>query len=67
MARFTGKIFADQGGNGDFYLAGNSPLLCFRPDGYGNTTDLDGNTRPTPGKTDFGAYHETIFTDGFEP
>ena len=51
---------------GDFHLAGDSPLLGFSPlllGGY----DLDGNSYPSAGKSDLGAYEETIFVNGFDP
>lgn len=51
---------------GNFHLAGDSPLLGFSPlllGGY----DLDGNSYPSAGKSDVGAYEETIFVDGFGP
>lgn len=52
-------------GNGNFRLAGDSPLL-----GYGmlNGTeyDLDGHQYPFAGKLDLGAYEDTVFIDGFD-
>ena len=49
----------------DFHLAGDSPLLGASALFYG-TTDLDGNAYPRRGKSDLGAYEETIFVDGLE-
>lgn len=51
--------------NGDFHLAGNSPLLALTPNPIGNF-DLDGNPLPRFGHGDPGAYEETIFADGFD-
>ena len=51
---------------GNFHLAGDSPLRGFSPlliAGF----DLDGNSYPSAGKSDLGAYAETIFVDGFDP
>ncbi|MGA8277784.1 MAG: hypothetical protein WB784_06280 [Rhodanobacteraceae bacterium] len=51
--------------NGDFHLAGDSPLL-----GYGlplgSILDLDGNQFPFGGGLDLGAYSQTVFSDGFD-
>lgn len=55
--------------NGNFRLAGNSPLLGAYPAQSARSTDLDGNPYPYPalGYFDIGAYEDTIFTDhGFE-
>ena len=51
---------------GNFHLAGDSPLLGFSPKLLGGF-DLDGNPYPSAGKSDLGAYEETIFVDGFDP
>jgi hypothetical protein len=50
---------------GDFHLAGDSPLLGASPQLFGSF-DLDGNAYPSDGKSDLGAYEETIFTDNFD-
>ena len=50
---------------GDFHLAGDSPLLGASALFYG-TMDVDGNAYPRRGKSDLGAYEETIFVDGFD-
>ena len=50
---------------GDFHLAGDSPLLGASPVTFGGF-DVDGNSYPSDGKSDLGAYAETIFADGFD-
>jgi len=60
--------FADPA-NGNFRLAGNSPLLGAYPAQSAPAYDLVGETYafPTNGYFDVGAYEDTIFTDrGFE-
>jgi hypothetical protein len=51
--------------NGDFRLAGDSPLL-----GYGMVngavSDLDGHLYPVSGKADLGPYEDTVFIDGLD-
>ncbi|MEP7043164.1 MAG: right-handed parallel beta-helix repeat-containing protein [Dokdonella sp.] len=51
--------------NGDFHLAGNSPLLGTSPY-YSYAIDLDGNPPTESGRIDLGAYEETIFVDGVD-
>jgi hypothetical protein len=51
--------------NGDFHLAGNSPLFGLTPNPIGNF-DLDGHRRPRYGHADPGAYEDTVFADGFD-
>jgi parallel beta-helix repeat protein len=51
--------------NGDFHLAGNSPLLATCP--YPNYIyDLDGNPPTNSGMLDPGPFQETIFFDGVD-
>jgi parallel beta-helix repeat protein len=61
----TNPLFVDAN-NGDFHLAGNSPLLGYSRIVASPNLDLDGHFRPV-GRRDVGAYYETIFIDGFEP
>jgi hypothetical protein len=52
--------------NNNFRLAGDSPLIAyaqFLPD---SGVDLDGNSPPTHGRMDLGAYYETIYIDSFD-
>ena len=56
--------FVDAAGD-DFHLAGDSPLLGTSPELF-NGVDPDGNHGPAGGKTDIGAYNETIFKDEFD-
>jgi hypothetical protein len=56
--------FVDNAG-GDYHLAGDSPLLGIGRSEPGGI-DLDGHVRGA-GKSDLGAYEETIFGDGFGP
>ncbi|MEO5625428.1 MAG: hypothetical protein ABIQ70_05420 [Dokdonella sp.] len=51
--------------NGDFHLAGNSPLLGTCPY-FVHASDLDGNPPTVSGRIDLGAYQETIFIDGVD-
>jgi hypothetical protein len=51
--------------NGDFHLAGDSPLLGMSGillPGH----DLDGHVYPSTGQQDIGAYEETVFLNGFD-
>lgn len=50
---------------GDFHLAGNSPLLGFGTP-LGALIDVEGHRYPTTGRSDLGAYAETIFMDGYD-
>ncbi len=52
--------------NGDFHLAGDSPLLGLTPNPIGNL-DIEGHPIPRFSHADLGAYEETIFADGFDP
>lgn len=52
--------------NGNFRLAGDSPLLGYSTFLGDSGHDLDGNAAPSGGAMDLGAYYETIFVDGFE-
>ena len=56
--------FIDAAG-GDFHLAGDSPLFGKSPELY-QRIDPDGNLGPAHGKTDIGAYNETVFVDNFD-
>jgi hypothetical protein len=60
----VGPQFVDRD-NGDFHLAGNSPVLALTPNPIGNF-DLDGHRLPRYGHADLGAYEETIFADRFD-
>lgn len=51
---------------GDFHLAGNSPVLGFSPRRDSLVTDLDGLFYSDSGRVDLGAYQESLFIDGFE-
>jgi parallel beta-helix repeat protein len=51
--------------NGNFHLAGNSPLLATCPYATG-AYDIDGNPPTISGMLDAGAFEETIFIDGFD-
>lgn len=51
--------------NGDFHLAGNSPLLGICPY-VSHSYDLDDNPPTNSGRIDLGAYQETIFIDGLD-
>jgi hypothetical protein len=51
--------------SGDFHLAGDSPLLGKSPELF-NSIDPDGNYGPAGGKTDIGAYNDTIFINSFD-
>ncbi len=51
--------------NGNFRLAGDSPLLGYAPVN-GTEFDLDGHQYPLAGKIDLGPYEVTIFIDGFD-
>lgn len=51
--------------NGDFHLAGDSPLLARCLSGA-HRFDLDDNPYPATSRADMGAYEETIFRDGFD-
>jgi len=62
--RSTAPKFVDSA-NDDFHLSGDSPLLGVgSPEGF--LLDTDGNAFPESGKSDVGAYSETIFDDGFD-
>ena len=70
---FTGDVSVDPGfvdaANGDFHLTADSPLLgTMAVDGDYQSVDPDGNANALPiyGKTDAGAYNETIFKDGVD-
>jgi parallel beta-helix repeat protein len=70
---FTGDVSVDPGfvdaAGGNFHLTADSPLLgAMAVDGEYQSVDPDGNanTLASYGKTDAGAYNETIFKDGFD-
>lgn len=52
-------------GNGDYHLAGDSPLLTRCP-GDAFEYDLDDRAYPARGRSDMGAYEETIFFDDLQ-
>jgi len=52
--------------NGNFRLAGDSPLLGYSVFLSGSSMDLDGNIPPGSGRMDLGAFYETIFVDALE-
>lgn len=51
--------------NGDFHLAGNSPLLGICPY-FSHANDLDDHPPTLSGRIDLGSYEETIFIDGVD-
>jgi len=51
-------------GNGNYRLAGDSPLLGFSPT-LPQGSDADGHSNPTSGRMDLGAFETTIFIDQF--
>ncbi|MEO6689540.1 MAG: NosD domain-containing protein [Dokdonella sp.] len=51
--------------NGDFHLAGDSPLLGICPY-FVHANDLDENPPTLSGRIDLGPYEETIFIDGVD-
>jgi len=70
---FTGDVSVDPGfvdaAGGNFHLTADSPLLgAMAVDGEYQSVDPDGNanTLASYGKTDAGAYNETVFKDGFD-
>jgi hypothetical protein len=52
--------------NGDFHLAGDSPLLAASPLPLG-VLDVEGHSYPVAGAQDLGAFAETIFSGVFDP
>ena len=62
----TDPLFVDAVG-GNFHLGNGSPLIgvsTYLDSGTDN--DIEGHDLPLTGRTDIGAYLETIFNDGFE-
>ena len=62
----TDPLFVDAAG-GNFHLGNGSPLIGVST--YldsDSDNDIEGHALPLTGRTDIGAYMETIFNDGFE-
>jgi len=52
---------------GDFHLTADSPMLGVMPlDAQFPIIDPDGNASPQYGKSDVGAFNDTVFKDGFD-
>ena len=52
--------------NGDFHLAGDSPVIGQAFSASTFDLDLEGHDNAFPGPADFGAYQTTIFSSGFD-
>lgn len=62
----TDPLFVDAAGD-NFHLGNGSPLIGVSTYlSSGSDNDIEGHALPLTGRTDIGAYLETIFNDGFE-